>query len=277
VRARAGRLGSAALLLVALAGGGCRTLAPAALPPLAEDDPRPAAFLARLAELGAARSALRAQARVTIEGERRSGFARQLLLLERPARMRLEVVGPLGQRAIVLASDGVQYDLYRAERPKDIETGDVGPGILLEVAGLALTPEEAVQLALGAPLTPGEDAAVAGAQALPDGALRVELAAPARAPRRTLEFAPDGALLRYEVRDASGPVLLAAAYSDYRDVGGAAFAFGITLDLPAAKGHAEIQFQSVELNPQIPAQLFRLKPNPTAARPPGGPWSPSAS
>ena len=85
--------------------------------------------------------------------------------------------------------------------------------------------------------------------------------------------------VRYQVRDASGPVVLDAAYADYRDVGGLSFAFGIKLDLPAAKGHAEIQFQSVELNPHLPEDLFRLRrqDDGTAEQPAGAPWSRSAS
>ena len=265
--------GRAALALTALlALAGCRTLAPA-LAPLPADDPRPAARLRELLDLAAQRSSLRAKARVSIEGQRRASFAQQLLLLERPARMRLEVLGVLGQRVAVLATDGAHYDLYRAERP-GIETGDVHPGILWEVAGLALTPEETVRLALGAPLSAEEQPSVAESAALPDGGLRIELGYRAGDVRRTLEFDAGAALTRYAVRDAAGTLVLDAHYGDYRDAGGSRFAHEIAVELPAVESRAEIRFQWVELNPALEASLFRL-PQRSGAR--GAPWRPGAS
>jgi hypothetical protein len=232
------------------------------LPPLAPDDPRPAAFLAELAATGAARHALRGGARMSIEGQRRAGFAKQLLVLERPARLRLEVVGPFGQRVAVLATDGAHYDLYRAERPA-LESGEVHAGILFEVAGLALTPEEAVLLALGVPLFPSEGAPAAeGAAALPDGGLRLRLEAPGGAAeglQRTLDFDAAGHLSRYALEERGGALVFEARYGDYRDVGGSAFAHAIAVELPATQTRAEIEFQWVELNPRLSDDLFRLE------------------
>ena len=123
------------------------------------------------------------------------------MLLQRPACLRLEVMGVLGQRVAALATDGSRYDLYRAERP-GLESGEVHPGILYEVAGLALTPEEAVRLALGSPLAPGEAGSAAiGGSVLAEGVVRVELRAPPDGLRRTLEFGPGGELRRYAVHD----------------------------------------------------------------------------
>lgn len=263
---------AAAVLLLS-----CRTWAPPpALPALPPDDPRPQAYLARLAAEGAARHALRAGARVSIEGQRRAGFAKQLLLLERPARLRLEVVGMLGQRVAVLATDGARYDLYRAEAP-GVESGAVHSGILWDVAGLALTPEEAVQLALGVPLQPSEGVPEAASAALlPGGGLRVALrAASAHAPRRTLDFDAAGALARYELRAPGGELLFEARYGDYREVAGSPFAHAIEVELPATTTRAEIEFEWVELNPRISEDLFRLELRRRGAW--GAPWRPSAS
>lgn len=252
----------------------CRTLVePGAPRPLPAGDRRGEALVAALAATGAERSALRATARVSVEGQHGGSFARQILLLERPARLRLEVLGVLGQRVAVLASDGIHYDLYRAERPA-IESGDVHPGILFEVAGLALTPEEAVRLALGAPIAPDEGRpSVAGAAALVDG-VRVELGYRAGDPRRTLEFDASGALSRYAVRDAASGLVLDARYGDYRPLGGGRFAYRVQVSLPAATTRAEIEFQTVELNPKLPNELFRLPQRAPEAR---ARWRPNAS
>jgi hypothetical protein len=274
-RARLARAGlRAAALLAAALLAGCRTAGPA-LPALAPDDPRPASLLAALAASGAERTALRAGARVSIAGERRASFAKQLLLLERPARLRLEVIGLLGQRVAVLATDGARYDLYRAERPA-LESGEVHAGILWEVAGLALTPEEAVQLALGVPLLPAEGAPAAeSAAALPDGGLRVALRPRAAGePRRTLDFDGAGHLARYAVEAPGGALVFEARYGDYRDVAGSAFAYAIAVELPATGTRAEIEFQWVELNPPLSDDLFRLELRRSGV---GAPWRRSAS
>ena len=62
---------------------------------------------------------------------RGSSFARHLLMLERPDRLRLEILGLVGQRVAVLASDGVSFDLYRAETGR-VERGPVYPELLGE-------------------------------------------------------------------------------------------------------------------------------------------------
>lgn len=274
-RARRARRRAAVLALAVSLLAACRTVSPA-LPDLAPEDPRPAAFLAGLALRAAERTSLRAEARVSIEGQRRASFAKQLLLLERPARLRLEIVGLLGQRVAVLATDGSRYDLYRAERPA-LESGEVHAGILWEVVGLALTPEEAVQLALGVPLLPSEGTPAAeSAAGLPDGGLRVVLRARAAdEPRRTLEFDGAGQLARYAVHAPDGALVFEARYGDYRDVAGGAFPFAIAVELPATGTHAELQFQWVELNPTLSDDLFRLELRRGGAR--GAPWRRSAS
>jgi hypothetical protein len=254
---RAPRAALAAAALLALAG--CRTVPRPELPPLPPDDPRPAALLERAAALAAGRSALRASARVSMSGRRGEAFTRQLVLLERPARLRLEVLGVLGQRVVVLATDGSHYDLYRAERPA-IESGEVHPGILYEVAGIAVTPEEAVRLALGSPFAPGDAApAPDGTAALPDGAVRVALRAREGDLRRTLEFAPTGELRRFYVHDPAGARLLDVRYADFREVGGSPFAHAIEVELPLDRSRAAIQLRDVELNPALSDDWFRLR------------------
>ncbi len=279
----------AALCLLCLVLAACRTLAPGSLA-LPADDPRPGSLVGQLAASTLELRALRGHTRVSIDGQRGGAFARQLLVLERPSRLRLEVLGMLGQRVAVLATDGERYDLFRAESP-GLETGDVHAQILWEVAGLPLTPEEVVQLALGTPLAGAPR--VQRASELPgQGGIRVELAGPPDAGRITLEFAVEGHLARYLLRAPAGEALLDARYEDYREVGGTAFAHRIEVEFPSASSRAEIRFQTVELNPVLPDDLFRLRlidaepdtlaPLPDAeprARVPAarGPWSPSAS
>jgi hypothetical protein len=102
-------------LLVALlfATAGCRTVAPRL--PLAADDPRPAALIRGWQELTAERRALRGSARLAVDGEAVHVRARQILVVERPSRLRVEIQGLLSQTLAVLVTDGPRYQLFRAQ------------------------------------------------------------------------------------------------------------------------------------------------------------------
>lgn len=225
--------------------------------PVSENDPRPALLMAGLSDSVRDRTGVRATARVSLSGSRGASFARQLLLLERPARLRVEVLGLLGQRVAVLVTDGDEYDLYRAETGT-VERGSMHPAILWEVAGVPLTPEQAVALLLGAPRTPP--------QALPgralesaSGTLRLEWEESGSLPARALEFDPEGRLQRYELGPRGDRAFLRVEWSDYRDVAGEPFAHRVDLVFPRNEARAEVSFKSVELNPDLPAGLFQLE------------------
>lgn len=244
-----------ALLLLA----GCRT-APPALAPLPLEDPRALARLGELVATASERASARGRARISVEGQRGSSFGRQVFVVERPASLRLEVLGVMGQRIAVLATDGVNYDLYRAGEP-GLTSGAVSPQILLDVAGVPLTPEEAVRVLLGAPLprSTGSPPAPLWVAAFPEGGLRVEVAGPAEGLRRVFDFDPQGLLVRYTLRAPGGEPVYEASYGDYREVNGSGFAHSIDLHFPASATRAQVRFQEVELDPEIPALLFRLR------------------
>ena len=235
-------------LLAVLALAGCRTLPPVEERPLAADDPRPALRLAALRSLAAERRALRATARSRSEGPQGGGFSNQLLLVQRPASLRVEVIGLLQQRLLVLATDGVRYELYRAEGQVR-EEGEVHPGVLDEVAGLPVTPEAAVGLLLAAPLVPEEPVSSASESA--DGSLTL------RWPEQTLEFDAQGRLsaLRFgpDERD-----VLYARWDDWRDAPGGAFPHRLELELHEAEARLVLEYRQVELDPELDPALFRL-------------------
>ena len=213
-------------LLAALALAGCRTLPLAPLQrPLAPDDPRPALRVAALRTLAGERHALRATARAESSGPDGGGFSSQLLLVSRPASLRVEVIGLLQQRVLVLATDGVRYELYRAEGPVR-EAGPVHPGVLQEVAGLPLTPEAAVGLLLAAPLPPEEPAT----SALEDGAGDLTLGWP----DQTLAFDAEGRLVAFRFHPGEHDAL-SARWSDFR-----ADAFPHRLDLAVLEHEAQL-------------------------------------
>lgn len=238
-------------LVVGLALSGCRS-APVAWTPLAAEDPRPALRVAALQALAQERHALRASGRVETEGPGGSGFSKQLLLVERPARLRVEVIGLLEQRVLVLATDGERYELYRAETP-GLESGEVHPAVLDEVAGLPLTPDAAAALLLAAPLAPAEPPAAAREDAA--GALSLAW------PDQTLDFDAQGRLVALAFHPGARDVLH-ARWSEWRESAGAGGAFPHRLELELFEPEArwKLDYRQVELNPVLAPELFRLRP-----------------
>jgi hypothetical protein len=239
-----------------LALSGCRTppdaFSPAGWAALTAADPRPALRVAGLRELAETRHALRATARVGSEGPEGAVSTDQLLLVERPASLRVEVIGGvLQQRVLVLATDGTRYELYRAEGPVT-EEGAVHAGVLEEVAGLPLTPEAAVRLLLAAPLAPDTPAESVQQDAL--GALRL------RWPDQTLEFDGAGRLaaLAFHPGEHGERAVLYARWSDWRALDTGAFPHRLELELPEAKTRWQLEYRQVELDPELDPALFRL-------------------
>jgi hypothetical protein len=257
-----GALALAAALLLQI---GCRTL-PSQRVPLATADPRPQALLAGWRARADELRSLRGSARVSLDGAQGASFARQLLALERPARLRVEVLGLLNQRIAVLATDGERYDLYRSESGA-VESGEIRPSVLWEVAGVPLTPEEAVGVLLGAPRMRRPDGEITGAVESADAAVRFEVRGSDRH-WSVLEFDARELLSAYQVAGPEGP-LFQVRYRDYREVTGTHFAHRVELDFPFSEVHAEVRFGQVQLNPSFPEDIFRLELPERVFSPPG--------
>jgi len=258
----------------ALLAAGCRTSLPPAVP-LAPGDPRPAALLASLEERGADLQALRGVAKLSVDGPEGSLRSKQVLVAARPARLRVEVLGFLSQTVALLATDGETYDLFQVKERR-FERAPVHPGLLWEVAGIALAPDEAVRVLLGAPDLEG--LAPAGAAALPEGGVGV-LLSDAKGRRRGVEFDSGGALRRVTAWRPGGLVAWDVRYDDVEERSGLAFAHQIALEFPASGVEAEIELDRVELNPTLGPKVFELEPPPGVriSRPAALPRGPVAS
>ena len=246
-----------AVLAVALAASACGAPRGPRATPLPAAGLRPAALLDALARAGEARRSLRAVARLAIDGPAGGGRAKQILLLERPARLRVEVLGLLDQRVAVLTTDGAEYRLYRAE-DRSLTGGPVHDALLWEVAGLAVTPEQAVRLLLGAP-EPPPGARLTGGTLLADGRLRLDLRADGVLETTRLEFDPAGRLSGWAALGADGEPLQEARFADYRPLGDDAFPFEVELRDHTTGAAARVQFATVELNPVLEPSLFELR------------------
>jgi len=248
------RSAPARLLALTVLVAGCRSLPVAT--PLPEGDARPDACLAALVAAGAARESLRGVARVALSGPAGESRSKQILVVARPARLRVEVQGLLGQLVAVLVSDGARFALFRAG-DGTVEEGEIRPALLYEVAGLPLRPEEAVDALLGVPAL-REPTRRGPAAALSNGFVRVDLLDAAGGPTRRLECDAEAQLRRLEVRAPDGSLAWQASYDDHRPVGGTSFPHEIELDFPADEARAKVTFQWLELNPELPPDIFAL-------------------
>jgi len=249
------------LALAALATG-CVSTIPAK--PLAEDDPRPDALLAAWRANTARRESLRAVARLAVDapGAGQGGRdlalrSKQRLWLARPAQLRVEVLGFLDTTLAVLVTDGDRYSLFESQEQR-FEEGPVYPELLWDAAHLALTPAEAVEVILGAP---EPDAGLTrGAAYLVGERVRIDLTDPGGRVRRVVEFGAGGELRRLAQSDESGEVAWEALFDDYAEIDGAPFARDVALRSSAGRTHAALILRAVELNPVVPADIFRLRP-----------------
>jgi hypothetical protein len=179
----------------------------------------------------------------------------------------VEVLGLLGQRIAVLATDGGRYDLYRSENGA-VESGEVHPAVLWEVTGVPLTPEQAVRLLLGAPQMESPGGEISGAALGSDAEVRFEIRG-AEPYWPALEFDAEGLLSGYQIAGPEG-ALLQVRYHDYREVAGTRFAHRVEIDFPASEVHAEVRFRGVELNPVFSESVFRLELPERVFSPPEG-------
>lgn len=225
--------------------------------PIPPDDARPLAYLRGVVEGAEQLHALRGRARLAVDSD--DGAVRirasQILVLERPAQLRVEVLGLLSQTELVLASDGSEYQLF-VPSERRYRSGPVYPGLLREVSGIGLPPEVIVDLVLGSSL-PREDLTLAQAAATPDGRVQVALTDPAGRLRRRMAFDEEGRLRRLEAHEG-GRLLFGARFADYREVDGRPFAHEIELVVPEPASRAELSLSDVELNPPLASGIFRL-------------------
>jgi outer membrane biogenesis lipoprotein LolB len=230
------RRAAIAVLTTAVALAGCSTR-PAPGPPAAAGTRVDAASIVAADARRAALRSVRAWARLAYESPDESHRAKQLLIAERPDRLRMEIFSPFGAVFVLTAADGAlaAYDrgastLYRGAASADN---------LRRYTQMDLPVAGAVDLILG---TPPVDAAEPGVvsvdgeaielwRALPDGGARVVWYSAALLP------------LRYEDQDRDGRVRLRAAYEAYATIEGVPVATELRIELPLShathRRHAE--------------------------------------
>ena len=277
-------------ILLAWAATGCSTALSTHFVrgrPLPLDDARASRVFDAYLEATATRNALRGSARVSLVGPDFKLNRPQNIVIERPARLRFEVIGLFEQLAAVLVSDGLHYGFYDAATG-EMEQGPLTPTILWDLARVDVGVGEAVGLLLGAPRPPsgGGRAAVwqeaderiglafARAGALRSGACGEPVERgwtdPAcfggsnslREGGDAFVFDRDGRLAELRAFDPDGVLRYRARFEEYRSLGDGAvqgeFPNLVTIESAGARSEARFAWKRVMLAGAIEDRLFRL-------------------
>jgi len=247
-----------------LAAAGCKT-APAC-PVQARTDSAKA--LADHASQQAGWQSVKAEARVTQWGGKGRIRGTVLMFLERPSRVRFDVMTQLGPAA-VLTSDGESFQLSDL-RAGTFLHGPTCPKNIARLLGIPVDAEDVLQLLTGD--TPMIEAAEQSMQCR-DGRYVVTLRA-ADGTTQEIEFSVDEAdrnrppeaqhltLRQSTERAPDGQVRWRASYDDYIGVQGQSFPTKVRFVDEANGADTSIRVKSISVNPEVPQGAFQQTPSP---------------
>jgi hypothetical protein len=201
-------------------------------------------LLEQLHDDAALRSSIRGWGKVRLESPAGSGSAREVIVAERPVRLRLETLNILGQTQAVLITDGRNFVHFDG---KSVERGELSESVLRDRMGLDLTAEEAVEVLLAAPAF--DVGQMRHAIAVGDERW-VEMEA------RRVRIGPAGELRGFDALDRSGSVRWMAGYDRWSEVDGGRYPLVVKLEFPYTETSAELVLNEVELNATLDPKLF---------------------
>ena len=183
--------------------------------------------------------------------------SKQVIVAERPARLRLESLGFFNQRVSIFTTDGENYSYFQKGLAK-VERGRVYSSVLLDKMGIPISTTEAVALLLGVPpLSPGTlnfNSKQKGERLLvllfsPDGS------------KDTLVFDLEGKLLSFKRYSLSGRSSMEISYGNFRPVEHFGyFAYEVSFFFPELDVRATVAFQELGLNSKISRKTFMISP-----------------
>jgi len=196
---------------------------------------------------------LKGLARVAVATGERNLSGSQVLLAEKPDRIRSEALALFGQPWLILAADGKTLQVFVPGEGR-FYSGAASPENLQRFTRLPLRIEDLVHLLLyQVPLLPGEvrlQATESGPQLL---------LTDAQGDRQLLDFDRDLQLVASRYFDPQGGLWLEVAYRGFlADQQG--FPGELELRMPGYELTAKVSFREVELNAAIPAEKFSLQP-----------------
>ncbi len=216
--------------------------------------PDPAPFLKELHQRAQQIQALNAQLSVESwrEGERL--HFRQLLALQTPDKLRVEVLSPLDRPLMSLASDGEILSIYNL-RTRRFYQGPTRSKSLSKQLSLPLKTQELLSLLRGAiPLIQHEKATLGWDTER--GRYLLELQG--RGERQLIRIEPQKRqVLKIQAWEA-GRSRYSVSLAQYIDRGGLSFPQRLRFEAPDLR--VDLEVEDLKLKPQLPLEIFQLAP-----------------
>jgi len=202
-------------------------------------------LVAQVAARRATLTSLRARARL------RSGFAgmwtRKAVLVERPDRVRIDVLSPFGL-AMALGAQGKRLWVYPVNEAVVYE-GPADSQQLARFLGAPLSLQDLVNILLGVP-PERQPSATPRLERTQEGVYRLTL--PLTDGAQVLGFAPDTLDLRSVEEVRGGHVVLRVDFDDYEQ----GFARSVEVKAPLIGAEARVAYDAVEQNVPLDPALF---------------------
>jgi len=214
---------------------------------------------------------IKAEARVTQWGRRGRIRGTVLMFLERPSRVRFDVMTQLGPAA-VLTSDGERFQLSDLREGTFLE-GPTCPANIARLVGISLDAEDVLRILTGeTPLIEATERSIE----CRNGLYVVTLVAADRTTqeitfsvdRADLDEAPEQQRLTLRRSNQLGPdgkMQWEATYDDYIDVEGWSFPTSVRFVDQVNDADTSVRVKSISLNPDVPDEAVRQEPGPGMA------------
>ncbi len=221
----------------------------------------PDAALTELDTVNRGWKSLKAEARVTQWADRGRIRGTVLMFLERPTRVRFDVLTQFGPAA-VLTSDGEHFQLSDLRENTFLE-GPTCPQNIARLLGIEVSSENVVRFLTGD--TPVIDA-VEKSMECRDGGHVVRLVG-ADGTVQELAVAVDDTdqrlrLRRSSLQDADGSLIWEATYEDYQTFEGHRFPTKVRFVDHRRDADTEVRVKALSLDPRIPPDAFEQTPRP---------------
>lgn len=185
--------------------------------------------------------------------------AKEEIVVKRPADLRVEAMSPFGT-AVLLAAQGPDLAIFEPGQNRFMR-GKADADTLDKYVRIPMEPADAVGLlmALAPPSIPlsSENYTVTN-----DGTMLIASYGDAASGTRQLGFA--GGNLAMVRESAGGAIQYEVRYSDYHDIGGLMFPYGVDATFPTAGSHVAFRYLRPIVNAVIPDSTFVLTPAPGA-------------
>jgi len=254
VPARAIRASAASIVCVlALALAGCATARPAR-PTAPERLPTVTELSAVLEQRREDLHGLRTLARMRYRDGEESGSARQVIVLSRPDRLRIEVLSILGT-VFVMTTDPQSFRAY-ARDEDTVYRGQPSPVLMGRYMRVALAVNDVIDLLLASPPSLAMESAEVS---FDDEAGAIRLAEADGDGARRLWFSAAYEPISAEQRDPDGNTEWRAEFGGYETRQGLRVATRVNLEIPPSQRHIELTLVDPEVNPALDDSVFSLQ------------------